>query len=264
MTNRVDHIDGSTRAFVDIIYEKVLKLQNDVKELSDNKDTVKDLVEKFKKYSENGKLILSSESVTIPNDVQIVFITAGAGGAAGGYGVIDNEEASGGSGGGSGAGINFLPFRMGKDRVIEFKIGRGGSKPSQAGEDTIIKYGDRVITLGGGKGSTKTEEGGAGGTCDLHAMYNGYSGSPGGDTILDKKSKMPALPAYGGDGGNSLFGVGGKGGFHAHVKDTSGKVIPSIKGLDADNFSAGGGGSSNGIDKELVGKGGDGFAYISW
>lgn len=214
--------------------------------------------------AQNKQFFTESGSVNIPEGIKFVIITACGGGGAGGYSTLDNDEICGGTGGGAGAGIMFYPIQVNKSRIIEFVIGKGGKKPSEDGGDTVIKYENRILTLGSGKGcaDTHSKSGGAGGTSEIDPLCNGYSGDAGSEVLYDRKNKS-ADTATGGSGGASRFAEGGIGGIRAFVPDRDGKMVPSIKGLDA-FFGAGGGGSGPGIDKNLVGCGGNGFVCIQF
>lgn len=252
-----------SQASMHLLYQRVASLEASLKSIQKAELDKKEVQPHILFFSAADT---PSKTVEIPANVTALLVTAGGGGGAGGCGSVDNENATGGSGGGAAAGVISYPIKVTKnDRKIEFTIGKGGTEPSQDGKDTVIKYGSQIITLGGGKGPKETdnEAGGMGGLCDLHAIYSGHSGSAGGEELCERKAKS-VPPVTGGDGGNSLFSKGGTGGFKAHIQSQDGKMIPSLKGLDAESFSAGGGGSSPGIDKKLVGKGGDGFVCIQF
>lgn len=214
--------------------------------------------------AKNKQFFTESGSVTVPDEAKFAIITAVGGGASGGHAVIEADEVIGGCGGGASASILFYPIKLNKSRTINFIVGRGGQKPAENGTDTIIKYEDNTLTLHGGQGCTDVHSnmGGAGGTCDIDPLCNGYSGSSGTETLYDKKNKDNE-PAFGGTGGSSRFHMGGIGGLKAFVMSENNKLVPSLKGLDGE-FGSGGGGSSPGISKDLVGKGGNGFVYINF
>lgn len=294
MNKPINQLEGEafyTSNFIRIIYESSLKSDKKISELEDKLAKSEQEIKKLREavtasivppppgpgiavtksvpvstpappmryfFNESG-------SLNIPDDIKTLIITAAAAGGAGGHGVLENEDAVGGPGGGAGAGILFYPIRVGKAKTIAFTIGKGGVEPSQDGGDTVVKYDETVLTLGGGKGSKDVHDasGGAGGTCDIDARCSGFSGSSGSEAIVDRKSK-DANVAVGGDGGNSLFAKGGTGGLKAYVKGGDGRMAPSIKGLDAEGYAAGGGGSGVGIAKNLVGKGGDGFVFVQF
>ena len=215
--------------------------------------------------AKNKQFFTESGTVTVPDEAKFAIITAGAGGASGSHAIVDNDEIVAGAGGGAGSGILFYPIKINKSKIISFVVGKGGVLPSQNGGDTIIKYEDKTLTLGGGKGclDPRGNIGGEGGVCDFDPICNGYSGNAGTEALYDKKNKDNDL-AIGGSGGSSKFARGGIGGLKAFITNGDGKLIPSIKGLDAEGFSAGGGGSAAGIDKNLVGFGGSGFVYITF
>lgn len=212
--------------------------------------------------SKSKQFFTESGTVTIPDEVKTVIVTACAGGASGNHAIVEADEIVGGAGGGAGASVIFYPIKINKTKMITFVVGKGGILSSQNGEDTVIKYEDKGITLGGGKAckEIRSHSGGDGGTCDIDPLCNGYSGSSGTESLFDKKAGGNE-PASGGTGGSSRFSRGGVGGIRAFVVGENNRLIPSLKGLDGD-FGAGGGGSSAGISKELVGRGGDGFVYM--
>lgn len=205
-----------------------------------------------------------SGSVTVPDDVKYVIVTACGSGAAGYHAVVDGDSIIAGCGGGSGASVSFYPIQMNKSRVIKFSVGKGGIKPAQDGQDTVITYENQELKLGGGKGCKDPHHstGGSGGICDMDASCNGCAGEAGTETLYDKKSK-DTEPALGGSGGSSRFSRGGIGGLKSYVLDKDNKLVPSLKGGDG-FFGAGGGGSSANLSRDLVGFGGSGFVYLQF
>lgn len=258
MAHKMDLFDNNT---VRILIESISVLRKEVSELKEqvrNNSAVVDCLTLTRQF------FTESGTFNIPDGVKHVFITGGAGGGAGGLAKVENEEATGGAGGGAGAGILFYPIKVNKSRTITFTIGKGGIEPSQDGGDTIVKYEDIVLNLGGGKGCSDVHAttGGAGGTCDVDARCSGYSGTSGSEGIIEKESKAIGVAA-GGDGGCSYFSKGGIGGLKHFARTENGKQIPVLKGMDSEGYSSGGGGNCPGVDKKDVGRGGDGFIYLT-
>ena len=227
--------------------------------------------------AEPNKLFFADTDKThkfvIDKDICIIFITAVAGGGAGGVGCIDGLKNISGGGGGSGASIIKKPVVVDIGATISITIGKGGSSNTcEHGQNTTIKImtckGQKeVICLDGGKNGhpyavddIKFTEGGNGGKSCIELMQ----GKKGDSGIISYPSQMCS---NGGNGGGSHFYDGGKGA--SNVFDCGGKGGTSFKGIGENGkFGSGGGGSSPkmriDLKKKLSGNGGSGFVLIEW
>ena len=211
----------------------------------------------------------SSQTITIPDWVTEIYVTASAGGGGGGgSGGSTNltGTGAGGQGGGAGEFVVRKKFTVTPGSTINVTIGAGGTggisgTPSinggngAAGGGTVV---GSLLTLNGGGGGHGGDSfmgsalpgGGAGGT----GYPAGQDGQDGANTILGN--------GCGGNGGNSFFG-GGAGGSRAGSAGVDGK---DAYGYGSGGSGAGGGygGSGGGSNGGVGGKGSSGIVIIEW
>lgn len=202
--------------------------------------------------------------------IKVVYITAIAGGGAGGCGLIKNMFYYSGGGGGSGASIIKKPLIITNDIVLKITIGKGGVLGKYNGTNTIIEIidncnGSEFIILNGGLNGNPINDdenidlkGGNGGLSD-YCILIGQNGQDGCMTI-------PSQPlCNGGNGGCSLLSKGGNGGGNFFNNGGVGGDQINFIGLDG-KYGSGGGGSCPSINKgdKLSGNGGDGIVIIEW
>ena len=127
-------------------------LSNIVGEIIEFKETYQKNYETTKEYTHQLRLksriqasrtifteVHKEQTFSIDTDVKFVFITALAGGGAGGVGFVANNVAYGGGGGGAGACFITKPIKVSKGTLIKFNIGAGGQTTSN---DTQIDFFD--------------------------------------------------------------------------------------------------------------------------
>ena len=176
-------------------------------------------------------------SVSLGNFTQ-VFVSAVAGGGAGGVKTNILSTFYSGGGGGSGGSIYNLFSVIPKNSQLTLYVGKGGQSPGEDGEDTYVFLNGIKYALTGGKGAVGNV-GGAGG----NGTVEGRKGNDG-------NISLPSYPnLLGGAGGDSFFGFGGG----------SSNII-SGKAASVPNFGAGGQGMS--INSSIAGVGGTGLAMI--
>ena len=183
---------------------------------------------------------------TCPTGVTKVFITAIGGGGTGGTG-DDAATGAGGGGGSSGGHIFNIPYTTVPGNTYAYAVGAAGADTT-FGTLTASKGAngyDATPTLGGlgsiFAGILKATAGGIG-------ISNG--GAPG-----RTDAEAGADAAWGGNGGASMFGAGGKGGIYQNAGGS-----PSAGAYGA---GGGGGGCDNGSYK-AGGAGLGGYILIQW
>lgn len=217
-----------------------------------------------------GKQVITTTSAwTVPDGVTTVYVSMCGGG--GGGSVID------GCGGGGGASIYRKPVTVTPGESIACTIGAGGlGNQSAATSDTSWVSKGNVSGNDGGTtsfGSYLTAKGGERGYAQFNAVgdneaHGGEAGGIGGTRgdmfsviIATDVSSNSALK--GGNGGSSLFGVGGTGGYYTYF-------VQSYKpGDDGIGFGAGGGGGGLKMNGELgkwtpAGGGTNGVIILEW
>lgn len=173
---------------------------------------------------QNVTLYESSGSIDIPSTAKSAMVQVqGGGGAGGGQGTADGSL---GGGGGSGAFVQivFQVADLAAQTGFDFTIGAGGtvgagvSDDGGDGGDTVLEWkgGATLVTAfggGGGKSGANNGQGGepgatptvSGGFASFTRTGNwGFRGFHPGSNIVN-------VPA--GDGGNTLYGAGGRGAF---------------------------------------------------
>lgn len=177
----------------------------------------------------------TSGTYTVPAGVTTVYVSGCGGGAGGGHFY----------GGGGGASVIRKAISVTPGASISVTIGSGGAaNPTSAGTISTFrsgtnggatKFGSYLTLTGGyaGKVSTSTAKvttwpkaGGNGGTMGKSSYVQG---GESGSTCW-----------CGGDGGSSLFGVGGSGAFFDQASMSSSRYIAANDGI---GYGAGGGGS---------------------
>lgn len=158
-------------------------------------------------------VVTSSQTITIPDWVTEIYVTASAGGGGGGGGGGGDTTYYGAGGGGGGAGESIIKrkFTVPAGASLSITIGAAGvganssvgtGNDGNAGGNTVI---GNLITLtggGGGKGGINTPT--SGGTIGGGKGGTGYpNGASGSDGILT------AGTAAGGVGSSTPFGGGG-------------------------------------------------------
>jgi|SRR3990172_3589308 len=177
-----------------------------------------------------SQLFTSSGTFTTPAGVTEVFIT----GCAGGGGGFQSDVNSGSGGGGAGESLFKKELTVTPNTDYTVTIGAGGT-PSVAGGNSV--FGALLTLTGGGAGASET--GGA---------YGG-SGS-GGDGAGSN-----ATSNYGsGQGGSSMFGVGG----------INSSVSSNSSGGHGGIYGGGGAGGGWHTASVLAGSGGAGFILVEW
>lgn len=214
-------------------------------------------------------VVTSSQTITIPDWVTEIYVTASAGGSGGGGSggsVNMTGTGAGGQGGSAGESVVKRKFTVVPGSTINVTIGAGGDGgvaggPSTDGGDgssggnTVI---GSLLTLKGGDGGRGGESfrgsilpGGGSGANGYPAGQDGQDGANG---ILGN--------GCGGNGANSFFG-GGAGGSRSGSAGVNGK---DAYGYGSGGSGAGGGygGSGGGSNGGVGGKGASGIVIIEW
>ena len=187
------------------------------------------------KINQNSYLytdVTKKHTLNIAENVKIIYITAIAGGGAGGIGFINGMYYYSGGGGGGGSCMVKKPIHVVEHTVININVGRGGSQMENIdGGDTIIEIiypnNDKdVLCIAGGKNACPTKDiiinknnyvntssnansnlvlGGTGGISSTTALFNGDVGNNGNISV-------PSQPIpTAGDGGSTIMSNGGSG-----------------------------------------------------
>lgn len=223
--------------------------------------------------SRHGNIIMQSDGeFEINKQINTLLVSMVGGGGCGGNSTVNGNFLYGGGGGGSGGGYLKKPIPITHNHLrttIRIKIGKGGSYSNPDGGDTILSIynGDKLTKefIGrGGKGAIGRFNKGGDGAAGFSDLLTGSQGNSGAAALTTSKTRIT-----GGNGASSLFSKGGLGGYQDILStDTEKDFInptnkDNPKGMDGSQGS-GGGGSADGIDPTLVGKGGDGFIIIEY
>jgi hypothetical protein len=191
----------------------------------------------------NKQVFTGNGTFTIPAGVIAVkAILVGGGGAGGG----STASTSGGGGGGGGAALKWLTG-LTPGNTIAVTVGAAATGVSNgtgnSGANSVIASGTQAIT-------TVTAGGGGGGT----AVTNGSGGAGGtstnGDVNIQGGDGQNGLgSAFGGQGGGSILGGGGRG-------------AVGFTGNTGGNYGGGGGGSNGATF--AGGAGGPGIVIFEW
>lgn len=200
--------------------------------------------------------------IDTPSGLTNLFISLCGAGGAGGPGAVDGIVFQGGGGGGSGESISRYPINLyGAPSIIRAKCGAGGSAIHSNGMPSMVEvwvYKDfnQIVRLeaSGGLGSTNIN-GGQGAVSSILPIYNGQNGQ-NGDAILPSFGNT-----FGGAGGNTVFGKGGRGGNRYTIKNEYNIDVLQQNGEVGTN-GGGGGGSVPG--SSVISRGGNGFVMIEW
>lgn len=181
---------------------------------------------------------------------KFLAIIVGGGGSGGGGEANTAGAAASGGGGAGGSAVKLYTVASGSATCT---IGAGGSSVTHTvngnlGGTTSFSYGGISISASGGAGGLAASAGGTGG---LGGAGSGgdlnLTGNPGGG------GGAPGFPAQSGNGGASLFGSGGRGGF-----------ITSSTTATGGAYGGGGGGANGGTGAyDNSGAGGNGFIRIT-
>ncbi|SUX81048.1 Uncharacterised protein [Citrobacter youngae] len=198
-------------------------------------------------------VVTSSQTITIPDWVTEIYVTASAGGGGGGGGGGGDTTYYGAGGGGGGAGESIIKrkFTVPAGTSLSITIGAAGmganssvgtGNDGNAGGNTVI---GNLITLtggGGGKGGINTPT--SGGTIGGGKGGTGYpNGASGSDGILT------AGTAAGGVGSSTPFGGGGGNGRAVTIAATE------SNGVNAYGYGSGGGGGGGKYGNASMGGG---------
>ena len=210
----------------------------------------------------------TSNTWTVPNDVNIIWVTGTAGGGGGGGGWGDSSNYRGGGGGGSGSACVNAPIWVTPGETLSITIGSGGNGGSfnangGNGGNTIISgsVSGTLLTLQEGQGGRGgyNASGGNGGGLGAGSGGAGLNSTPGGNGGMG--SPFCLVGAGGGGGGDTGRSTSGqKGGlfFGRFAGGDGGSGIGSGGGGGASFFGAGGNGG-NGGDNGSNGANGQGY-----
>jgi hypothetical protein len=214
----------------------------------------------------------SSGNFTVPQGVEVVYVTGCGGGGGGGSGssntAHDTTPTAGGGGGASGVSCYRLPLRVSGGTTLSITIGvggtggaglpgggsqaRNGNNGTSGGSTQIYQGSALLLSLPGGAGGGRgdiTSNQGVGGAVALNSYP--YLQDSGG-TTSDKnggnggRQFMTLISAPGGTGGSS----GG----------SNGQSAPANSG----GGGGGGGAAGNGNASGAGGNGGSGFIMLEW
>lgn len=241
------------------------------------------LVWQYAEFTANG-------AVTLPVNVQEVFIQSTGGGGGGGSGGHPNGGLAGGGGGGGGSSPSITLYKATAGEILTVVVGAGGiggaapvgfaaGNPGTIGATTTVTSNlNGVIHAGagstaGGGGNTTSDNGGSGPQLtnfltllQTKGGFGGFTSGPGqGGQVSSVNFGTAAAGTFSGQnfaggGGGSAFGIGGAGGNGSNVSPTAGADAP------VSSYGAGGGGGG-GNNVGTPGKGGDGrsgFVRIMW
>ena len=239
--------------------DSLIPTQKAVKTYVDNNTYGQDLLDLIVKGDGSVVWITTtgSFSITVPSWANCMYVS-GAGGGGGG-------NASHGLGGGGGMSINRTRYAVTGGVTLSGSIGTGGAGatsynaspsnvPGTNGGNTVLTG---VVTLyggyGGGNHPTSQWYGGAGG---------GAGSTSGGIRMLMGYGGTPTSIYIGGNGGDSLFGKGGKGGYYPNNYGG----ITSVNGSNGIGFGGGGGGGGTDSNNNITtgGTGSQGFLAIEF
>lgn len=205
----------------------------------------------------------------VPTGISVVLISMVGGGGAGGVGFINNGKYYSGGGGGSGEVISRYPVVLnGVGALVKAKCGMGGNFSQPNGSASTVEvwpekdYHKRVVlTASGGLsgGNGINNKGGLGGVSSTSPTFDGSSGISGQSMTPEEGVVI------GGNGANSWYGKGGKGGNSYFVLDSEDNKIMQKNGGPGTN-GAGGGGSipDPSLSDSTGGDGGNGFILIEY
>lgn len=193
----------------------------------------------------NQQIFTSSGTYTPTSGMQYCIIECvGGGGGAGGSGDISSGLCAMGGGGGGG-GYAKLPFSaaaVGVSKTVTIGLGgtggSGGVSGNPGGTTEVVSL---LSATGGSGGSSNSNrftfaEGGNGGTGNVAGGQSGFRGY-----LTGQSTGMP-ISAHGGDGGNSIYGSGGRGAWGA--SNAGGTQNLHIDGESASIGYGGGGGGA--------------------
>lgn len=219
------------------------------------------------------KRITSDSTVTLPDNLNVVKISAIAGGGYGGTGgsYVTNWGGQGAGGGGSGERIIDRMFDVSENKTLNVLIGKGGIASTRTSATPTV-IGD-LFTLAGGENGNNGQSGGNNRTSGAGGgtKINGISIAGGASVSCYKSNSTSPYSKPGRDGSAGAGGSGGSGEGNGgnYLTDTErgkgGKQ--SSKGgkqayshYDGGPGGAGGGGmNSNGDHVDAGGHGGDSF-----
>ncbi|WP_435100855.1 glycine-rich domain-containing protein [Arhodomonas sp. AD133] len=233
-----------------------------------------------------------SYTLTVPQGVTAIVVTAVAGGGGGGAGARDgsNNTNHGGEGGGSGYAVARRAYAVTAGQSLDIQVGAGGA-------GAVIYDGDSTLARSGGDGGNTTIAGllvlpgGVGGGADAN-IYSSDPTEPGpggagylrggglGYGSAGHGEDLPLSAPFGerhnggtpaGDGGTttrslgaggaaSLLAKGGDGAAESYVSDS---VTAQSGTKGAGGGGVGGGNLSTGTSIR-AGDGGDGYVLIEW
>lgn len=251
----------STKPMNKIMNENINRISNN-DDITESKNYTDFLKHSLINLQTNNNIMFSETDgeYVFPEGTKQLFISMVAGGGAGGYGEAKSGLFYSGGGGGAGSGHVKIPFNIENNTIIKivYKIGRGGNYNNPDGTDTILDiyanneiYKNIVVRGGKSGGNGVNNLGGKNGDDDniytiLYDFYNKSSGEKGSITSFNIHS--------GGNGGSSLFYIGGRGITHTlqNTIQRNGK------------WGSGGGGLIPGMLPAQISNGGDGFIFVEY
>ncbi len=286
--DKIGETDDTGGSYVSgTVMGKINKSLQETESIGGNVDTLIRLLS----YGVFEKSTAGSFTVTLPETVSKIKVTAcGGGGGGAGSTSIGEGKVYCYSGGGGGQAIVEQEYEVEPGATLTGTVGAGGSPSGYQATDGGATIINGIVTLAGGKGGVGTsmsslglgsyaEAGGTGGG-DAGAPYfapigtstaSQYRSQDGKDGIVGKGGKGAYIrnsstvrnyPAVAGGGGGGSLGNGGNGA-GASSNDSSLPVQNSTAGTRGGG--GGGGGTYNSSGDRYAGKaGGTGYIKIVW